>query len=407
MQKFPSFLTHLGLSLATAITLLTDNSIVLGQAIQSDNTLSNSGFTDSVVNQIGNNYTITGGTDIGGNLFHSFLEFSVPNFGRAFFNNNLGIENIISRVTGSNISTIEGVIQANGAANLFLINPNGITIGPNAGLDIGGSFVASTADSIEFLGGGRFSAKNPDGNGTLLTMTAPLGLQMGTNPGQITVEGFGNNLVLDPDTFEIIDLPVPPNLPPFIPPEIFVLKPFAVSTGETLALVGGDIVFEGGNVAAAQGRVELAAFSNGLVNFTTVNGQLQITPPTGGITYEDISLSGGSSVDVSGDSSGSVQVQGQNLILNSGSVILANTTGNGSGGEITVTTTDSIEANGIGVLPPTLNPSGAFSHEIFSGIFAHTSSQSTPNAQGGSIRLNTGQLRVTDGAQIGANTYGP
>ncbi|NJL52978.1 MAG: filamentous hemagglutinin N-terminal domain-containing protein [Hydrococcus sp. SU_1_0] len=130
---------------------------------------------------------ITGGAQRGQNLFHSFQEFNISEGSGAYFvSPNANIANIFSRVTGNNVSEIFGTLGTLGASqpDLFLINPNGIIFGENASLDVGGSFLATTADSIQFGEQDFFSASNPE-TPPLLTIQPSALVVNQLNPGRI------------------------------------------------------------------------------------------------------------------------------------------------------------------------------------------------------------------------------
>ncbi|MFP4008789.1 MAG: filamentous hemagglutinin N-terminal domain-containing protein, partial [Spirulinaceae cyanobacterium] len=123
-----------------------------------DNTL---GSENSVVMPVdGLNDIIEGGATRDINLFHSFREFNVGEGRSVYFHNPLGVENILTRVTGNQSSAIMGRLGVMGDANLFLMNPNGIIFGENASLDVRGSFVGTTADSIQLGDDAFFSARD-------------------------------------------------------------------------------------------------------------------------------------------------------------------------------------------------------------------------------------------------------
>ena len=159
--------------------------------------ITTNGTDNTQVNRDGNVSEITGGETRGSNLFHTFQDFSVPTGNEAFFNNANDIDRIFSRVSGGNISNIDGAIRANGDASLFLINPAGIIFSENARLDIGGSFYTSTASSILFENG-EFSAVDL-ANPPLLMVNAPIGLDFRNEPGDIVNRA---NFGLVEQTFE-------------------------------------------------------------------------------------------------------------------------------------------------------------------------------------------------------------
>lgn len=147
---------------------------------------------------------IEGGALRESNLFHSFLEFNIGEGERIYFASPLTVDQIFSRVTGTNSSNIFGMLGVDGTADLYLLNPHGVIFGPDASLDIEGSFAVSTADSIVFADGSEFSAIAP--SSSVLTVNVPLGLQLGPAPitgSAITNQGtlaVGQDLTLLADT---------------------------------------------------------------------------------------------------------------------------------------------------------------------------------------------------------------
>jgi filamentous hemagglutinin family protein len=314
---------------------------------------------------------IDGGAVRGNNLFHSFQQFSIPTGGSASFNNAPDIRNIITRVTGNNISDIDGVIRANGTANLFLINPNGILFGANARLEIGGSFLASTANSLKFADGLEFSATSSQSS-PLLTISAPIGLQYGRNSGAITVQGSGHNLTYDPVTSGTVRSDI---------------EALQVQPERTLALVGGNIILEGGNLRAEAGRIELGSVASGNVSIHENNSGLMLGY-SDAQNFGNILLLQKASVDASGEGGGSIQVLSRQLSVNEGSAILSITTGAKPGEDFTVNVIESVELLG-----------ESADQQYASAIF--TESQGTGSS--GNLAINTRTLRATDGAY--ASTY--
>lgn len=319
------------------------------------------------------NIQIDGGARRGGNLFHSFSQFSIPTGGSAYFNNVADVRNIFSRVTGGSISNIDGVIRANSTANLFLLNPNGILFGPNASLNISGSFVATTATSINFADNFQYSATNPQPT-PLLTVSVPVGLQMGANPGRIGVQGNGNALSVLAPIFSPLS-------------RGSNAAGLRVPTGQTLALIGGDLNIDGATLTAEQGHIELGSVRNGQVSLNATNPGLAFAYQESS-NFGDIRLSHQALADAS--DGGLIQVQGNNVSLTDGSLLLIQNQGSQAGGSIKVNAAQSLEVSGT---DPQARISG--------GLYTET----VGVKNGANIAVSARQLIVQYGARITAQSY--
>ncbi|NJP19710.1 MAG: filamentous hemagglutinin N-terminal domain-containing protein [Hydrococcus sp. CRU_1_1] len=252
--------------------------------IEPDNTL---GAERSILRSNASGDSIEGGAIRGQNLFHSFLQFNVRENQSVKFANPNGIVNILSRVTGEDVSNINGILGVSGNANLFLINPNGIVFGKHSNVNINGAFVASTANHLIFPDGSRFSATNPNAP-PLLTINVPIGLQ-----------------VLQYDTQQPANITNNGNL---------IIGKVSRDTGGNLRLEGNNLILSGGTV-----------INNG--SLTALSGKVLLEGVSGNIFVQGtVDTSGGDSVErIFIDNGGDVTLTANgNIILQPDSRIVAN-----------------------------------------------------------------------------------
>ena len=325
----------------------------------------------TVTSPDGNNFTINDGDRAGSNLFHSFQDFSVPNGGEAFFNNADAISNIFSRVTGGNISSIDGLIRANGSANLFLINPAGIIFGEGARLDIGGSFYGSTADSILFEDG-EFSATDLD-NPPLLTINAPIGLSFRDNPS----------------TIEVNEQP----------------EDSSLSASPHLALIGGEVSLDSGRVFG--GNITLGGLAAaGTVNIND-NGSLSFPD---NVAQADVSLDNGSFLGIFGSQGNSIDLNANNVIFTGNSFAIV-----GTGNDINIQALDTLSLSDGSLIITQVSEelkgdAGNINIDASNVVLQDSDIQNEvlKNAEGnaGNINLNTNSLEARNSSSIGSRTLG-
>jgi large exoprotein involved in heme utilization and adhesion len=270
-----------------------------------------------------------------------------------------------------------------------------------------GSFLAGTADSIVFNNGVEFSSTNPQGT-PLLTVNIPVGLRFRENPGAI-VNASSVTQVIQGTTLPV-GLAVPP--------------------GQTLALVGGDVIFNNGFASALSGNIQLGSVASpGLLSFN-------ITPIGLGLDYRNVAnlgtieLSGLSAVTASGPGGGAIALLSGNVILRDRAALISYTigdingrditvdaaqlkildqalistatTGTGAGGNVTVRATDSVEIKGIGFdnFKQTVLDVGATGTPSTSTLQSGIAVLTEGAGRAGNIAVDTKQLRLTEGARV-------
>ena len=325
----------------------------------------------TMVTPDGNLINITGGTrpGKGKNLFHSFENFSIGKDQIANFlnNKNLPTENILSRVTGGNPSDIMGTIkttdpsQSFGDANFYLMNPQGIIFGPNAKLDIGGSFYATTANNIELKDGELFKALPNTNDATLLTSAAPEAFGfLTTNPKGITSK----------------------------PGSIL-----EVTDGHTIALVGGSIKVDS-ELNAPSGQIHLVSIAgtgqftiNNATAITTEFGEVSIDKNARLLTQGTFQSEDGGTVSIVG---GKIQIKNAEILTNplEGTPaipgFIPSIPSFGKGGNVTVAATESINIEGSTI---------------------DTSSELSMGG-GGTVDLMAPSIKLANNSEIKTSTFG-
>lgn len=395
--------------------------------------------TPSIVTDIPGGQRITGGTQSGANLFHSFREFAIPIETRVDFAgveefadgtlSGLAIERIFSRVTGDQAATINGTLATPENVSFYLIAPNGVIFGEHARLDVGRDFGVTTGDAVMFDNGLEFGL-GAIATPSLLSVGVPVGLGLGSvGTGDIVNRSRATN-----DLGAVVGL--------------------QVGAGQTMEFVGHDVRFEGGFATAVDGQINLRATDAIAV---TNSGQVDVSGETGGtITIAANAFATINSAKVLADAladsfrnglvtaanpddptassrTGLINVTVDRLEVQNNALISTSTFGSQPGGTINVTA-NSVELTGTDVLENVLprlfalevieNPdqigSGLFAMSLGAGNAgtinlqandlsldrsAFMSTVTTSAGNGGTLNVNANQIAIRN-SEIFADTYG-
>ncbi len=345
----------------------------------------------------GPNYSITEGmgSTRGNNLFQSFAQFNLTAGEVATFSGPANIQNILSRVTGGSPSSINGTIRSDiVGANFFFINPSGIIFGPNAAINVSGSFAASTANYLKLADGARFvAALDADDSGLSTAPVSAFGF-LGNSPGAIAIEQSA----------------------------------LRVANLQTITLVGGDIAVDRGSVISPGGQINVVSVQS--VGEVPVDPRsLSLAefnaafPQQGQINLQDsaqlnASSTGGGRIVIRGgrlmvdnskilaNTTGSTAAQGIDIavvndlnLINGGQITSLSTRGSAAGGNINLSA-QSIRLDGGGLVDQAGNPTTKISTASGDPVLGGGA------AKGGDIVIEASRLELVNSAQISSETFG-
>ncbi len=323
----------------------------------------------------------------GANLLHSFDRFNIPIDASATFTGPDAIANILARVTGDTPSEIDGLLRSTiPAADLFLLNPNGVMFGREAQLDIGGSLHVSTAHTLIFEDGSLLTVSDSGQSG--ITSAPPAAFGFLHAPAAATF------------TESIID----------------------VDSGQGIQVVAGDISLDDTVLTAPSGRIDIVSLADAATvgldpdardfDQATAFGALSITNdiflPEDTAKQERLTSRLGRAfvfdLDAVGDSGGAIDIQAGVIDMVSGSVV-SRSTGAGMAGDINVRA-DAISMVGVSRFSSDSRAIGASGQvSILTGNLVMDRSQIDANtdfSSAGTVTIEADTLEMTGGAFMGA-----
>src|SRR5688572_30976552 len=325
------------------------------------------------------------GRIVGANLFHSFGRFDVPQGSSVRFAGPPRVGNVVARVTGGAASHIHGTLGCDiPNANLFLVNPAGVLFGPGARVDVGGSFVVSTAHELTLADGGRFSSLNPQND--LLTTAPPeaFGFLGNTRVSGVYVDQSSLNLAV----------------------------------GRNHAIVAGEVRISGGKILAPAGKISVVSVDGR----GTVTGGTSPRPGAD-VVRGDVSVTKNAQVSVSGDTGGTIAIAAQHLDVDRSSITARTSLADSRGG-VDIDLTGDLKLTG-GLIgtgtdgPGNAGPVRASAQtvqlkgldaplpqgiETASGVRTETG-QPHITGPAGDVSVKVTTLRILDGAAIDTSTH--
>jgi filamentous hemagglutinin family protein len=298
------------------------------------------------------------GRQVGGNLFHSFRQLDLSAGEEAEFSGPASVTRVFARVTGDAPSSIDGTLRCTiPAADFYLMNPAGVVFGPNAVLDVRGSFAVTTADSLKLSDGGRMDARMPADS--VLTSAPPAAFGfLGTAAGSVRISG--SRLMVGP------------------------LRSIAV-VGSQLTVAGAGTV-----IAAPAGRIMLATARPGSAVDATTGDAAALPAPRGDAGR--VTVSDGARLDVDGRSgdpaaaaAGTVRIIAGTVEFRDGA-ISGRPAGSADGGVVELIGATAVRLSGrADPLVPTV-------------------STTSTSGGGGRVDITAPEVRVLDGAAVSAGT---